>query len=144
MSKPLWNKFLSVFNSSNTFSFLPFLTLYQLTPIFFSYYFNIFQSLFSLNLFLIPLTNPTSNFYLLLLHHLHFIISTPILKSPMMPLSIFTSTHMISTLKPCFHTPKLMNSHPRFSKISISLILTDSSWILILEISHCIFHSFIN
>ena len=82
-------------------------------------------------------------FYLHQLHHLHFIIPIPLLKSSMMTLSIFTSTHMISTLHPTFHPLKLINSHSRFSKISISSILTDSSWIFILQILHCIFYSHI-
>ena len=82
-------------------------------------------------------------FYLHQLHHLHFITPIPLLKSSMMTLSIFTSTHMISTLHPTFHPLKLINSHSRFSKISISSILTDSSWIFILQILHCIFYSHI-
>ena len=59
------------------------------------------------------------------MHHLHFTIFTPILKSSMMPLSIFTSTHMISTLHPRFHPLKLMNSHSRFSK---NLYFFDFDW----------------
>ena len=43
---------------------------------------------------------------------------------------------IVNSVVICLHPPKPMNSHSRFSKISISLILTDSSWILSLDVRY--------